>query len=182
MEQVLFPVVHQRAATLGMFVIRETPGQPAGLPLTVIEGPKSMAEQACAMLAEVRPRHGRPGHRLVRVRLADPQAARFDGNSYELALALADRLISESREPGFRIFATGEIPSGKGGLVDPVKADAMEAKVAIVTAAADDGDVFLLPAANYRDLTPAARSMLGSRPGLRVRAVRHFEDLADLWT
>ena len=72
---------------------------------------------------------------------------RFQGNSYELALVMADRL-ARGREfvPRGRLVATGCSTAWHAGTVDPVRE--LAAKLALIAAQARTGDRILLPAGN----------------------------------
>ncbi len=82
------------------------------------------------------------------VRFGQP---RFHGNSFELALVMADRL-ARGREflPRGRIIATGCSGAWHAGRVDPV--DGREPKCALILQQAVDGDRILLPAAWENEL------------------------------
>jgi hypothetical protein len=71
-------------------------------------------------------------------------APRFTGNSYELALVMADR-IARGREfiPRGRIVATGCSGAWHAGRVEPV--EAIAAKCALILAESAEGDRVLLP-------------------------------------
>lgn len=72
---------------------------------------------------------------------------RFHGNSYELALVMADRL-ARGREfvPRGRLIATGCSGAWHGGRVDPVQE--LPAKLALIVQQAAPGDRILLPESN----------------------------------
>jgi hypothetical protein len=84
------------------------------------------------------------------VRFGQP---RFQGNSFELALVMADR-IARGREfvPRGRIIATGCSGAWHAGRVDPV--DACEPKCSLILQHAVAGDRILLPAAWQATLAP----------------------------
>jgi hypothetical protein len=84
------------------------------------------------------------------VRFGQP---RFHGNSYELALVMADR-IARGREflARGRIIATGSSGAWHAGRVDPV--DGREPKCALILQQAVAGDRILLPAAWEGALAP----------------------------
>jgi len=86
----------------------------------------------------------------------------FSGDSYELALVLADRL-ARGREfvPRGRIIASGRSSAWHAGLVEPV--EGLAPKCALIERAAQPGDRVLLPRAWEADLPP------GLRDGLRAR-------------
>ncbi|TWI69572.1 hypothetical protein IP91_00642 [Pseudoduganella lurida] len=93
------------------------------------------------------------------VRFGQP---RFAGDSYQLALVMADRL-ARGREfvPRGRLIASGTSGAWHAGRVDTVAG--REAKTALILAEAVSGDRVLLPAA-WADALPA-----GFRDGLRAR-------------
>lgn len=78
------------------------------------------------------------------VRFSEP---RFQGNSYELALVMADRL-ARGREfvPRGRLIATGASAAWHAGTVDSVREAA--AKLALIVQQAGPGDRILLPEGN----------------------------------
>jgi len=86
------------------------------------------------------------GHGLGRwrtlVRFSQPE---FQGNSYELALVMADRM-ARGREflPRGRLIATGQSSAWHAGLVEAV--DGQQAKLALIARQAGAGDRILLPA------------------------------------
>jgi hypothetical protein len=84
------------------------------------------------------------------VRFGQP---RFHGNSFELALVMADR-IARGREflPRGRIIATGCSGAWHAGRIDPV--DGCEPKCALILRQAVAGDRILLPAAWEGALAP----------------------------
>ncbi len=84
------------------------------------------------------------------VRFGEP---RFTGDSYQLALVMADRL-ARGRDfvPRGRLIATGTSAAWHAGRVDPVAA--LDAKTALILAEAASGDRVLLPAA-WQDELPA---------------------------
>lgn len=86
------------------------------------------------------------GHGLGRwrtlLRFGQPE---FQGNSYELALVMADRM-ARGREflPRGRLIATGQSSAWHAGLVEAV--DGQQAKLALIARQAGAGDRVLLPA------------------------------------
>lgn len=93
------------------------------------------------------------------VRFGEP---RFTGDSYQLALVMADRL-ARGRDfvPRGRLIATGTSAAWHAGQVDTVAGG--EAKLALILAEAAAGDRVLLPAA-WRDALPP-----GWRDALRAK-------------
>ena len=91
-----------------------------------------------------------PGRWRTTVRFAQP---RFQGNSYELALVMADRL-ARGREyvARGRMIATGASSAWHAGQVDTV--EGMAPKCALIASAATAGDRILLPQA-WQALLPA---------------------------
>lgn len=89
-------------------------------------------------------------------------AARFHGNSWELALVMADRL-ARGREfvPRGRILASGCSADWQSGRVDAV--DAADAKLALMLAQAVAGDRLLVPAAWQQALAPAFAEALAAK-------------------
>jgi hypothetical protein len=86
----------------------------------------------------------------------------FSGDSYELALVLADRL-ARGREfvPRGRIIASGRSNAWHAGLVEPV--EGLAPKCALIERAAQPGDRVLLPRAWEPDLPPGLRDSLRAR-------------------
>ncbi|MGJ9419546.1 hypothetical protein ACHAC9_17560 [Massilia sp. CMS3.1] len=86
----------------------------------------------------------------------------FHGNSYELALVLADRL-ARGREfvPRGRIIASGCSGAWHAGLVDAV--EGMEPKCALIEREAGGGDRVLLPRAWEGRLPPGLRDALRAK-------------------
>ncbi len=93
------------------------------------------------------------------VRFGQP---RFHGNSFELALVMADRL-ARGREflPRGRIIATGCSGAWHAGRVDPV--DGCEPKCALILQQAVAGDRILLPAAWESALAPGFLQAAGGK-------------------
>lgn len=126
-----------------------TPGLDLGLQLAVRQA-----------LAAARHFDGRAlGRWRTVVRFAQP---RFHGNSFELALVMADRL-ARGREfvPRGRIVATGSSSAWHAGQVDTVEGCAP--KCALIAAHAVDGDRVLLPKAWEQDLPPGFAAALRAR-------------------
>ena len=86
----------------------------------------------------------------------------FSGDSYELALVLADRL-ARGREfvPRGRLIASGRSNAWHAGLVEPV--EGLAPKCALIERAAQPGDRVLLPRAWEPDLPPGLRDSLRAR-------------------
>jgi hypothetical protein len=97
---------------------------------------------------------------------------RFQGNSWELALVLADRL-ARGREflPRGRIIATGCSGAWHAGRVDPV--DAVAAKCALILRQAAPGDRVLLPRAWQPELPEGFAEALRAR-GASVACVERI--------
>lgn len=93
------------------------------------------------------------------VRFGQP---RFQGNSFELALVMADR-IARGREflPRGRILATGCSAAWHAGRVDPV--EAIGAKCALILREAAPGDRVLLPRASQSQLPAGFGQQLRER-------------------
>ena len=125
--------------------------------------------------------------RRVRVRFrieGDPtaEAARhFDGGSWQLALAIADRLLLEGVSPTQRIFATGTLVRGGHGAIGPV--GGLDTKIGHVLEAAEAGDAFLFPAACAREMTLEAEAKLRDlrKRGTIVHAATAMPELGFLW-
>jgi hypothetical protein len=93
------------------------------------------------------------------VRFGQP---RFQGNSFELALVMADR-IARGREflPRGRIFASGCSGAWHAGRVDPV--EAIDAKCALMLREAAPGDRVLLPRASQAQVPEGFAQQLRER-------------------
>ncbi|MEI2780098.1 MAG: hypothetical protein V9H25_02100 [Candidatus Competibacter sp.] len=123
--------------------------------------------------------HARDGEDLATVRtdvvisFSDPD---FDGRSYGLALALADKRARFGEQGPFeRIIATGVL--NKPGLVSRV--EAFPQKLALVLATPDQRSLFVFPRENLDDDPDLLeRTMVGK--GM-LRAVSHLNELHDLW-
>jgi hypothetical protein len=123
--------------------------------------------------------HARDGEDLatirtdVVVRFSDPD---FEGCSYGLALALADKRARFGEQGPFeRIIATGVL--SKPGLVSRV--EAFPQKLALVLAIPDEPLLFVFPEENLEDDPDLLeRTVVGKK---RVRAVSHLNELHDLW-
>ena len=89
----------------------------------------------------------------------------FHGNSFELALVLADR-IARGREmlPRARLIASGCSSAWHSGRVDPV--EACEAKSALIARYAGAGDRVLLPAAWQAQLTDTVLAQMRANGAL----------------
>ena len=95
--------------------------------------------------------------------------ARFQGNSYELALVMADRL-ARGREyvARGRIIATGTSSAWHAGQVDPV--DGLAPKCALIAASVAPGDRVLLPLA-WQAALPAGFAEQVSAAGASLACV-----------
>jgi hypothetical protein len=106
-------------------------------------------------------RHFDGGRRSWRttVRFGQP---RFQGNSFELALVMADR-IARGREflPRGRILASGASSAWHAGRVEAV--EGIAAKCALLLAEAEQGDRVLLPRACESQLAPGFATQLKER-------------------
>lgn len=123
--------------------------------------------------------HARDGEDLATVRtdvvigFSDPD---FDGCSYGLALALADKRARFGEQGQFdRIIATGVL--GKQGAVSRV--EAFPQKLALVLATLDRQSLFVFPQENL-DADPGLLERAVVSKGM-IRAVRHLNELQDLW-
>jgi hypothetical protein len=101
----------------------------------------------------------------------------FDGDSFGLALALADKLARYGavRQTG-RVVATGVV--GPQGEVTAV--GAFFAKVAYLEQILQAGDLFVYPTHNAATIVCEALQRLQNN-GVVLRAVEHLEQLGDLW-
>lgn len=130
-------------------------------------------------------RYGEIGHLVVvpvRVRFK-AGAAGFTGDSFSLALAIADKRarLGGGGTAG-SILATGVIRAGGQGAVDPV--DGFAAKLAAIVAAAGPGDTVVVSRANLEEGGLAARRSWEDMAGRGVRCLaigRLAEAEALLW-
>ncbi|MDG4551108.1 MAG: hypothetical protein P9F19_17205 [Candidatus Contendobacter sp.] len=106
------------------------------------------------------------------IRFSDPD---FEGSSYGLALALADkRARFGERGPFERIIATGVL--SKPGCI--ARVEAFPQKLALVLEKLDQQSLFVFPKENLDDPAVLERTMVGK--GM-MRAVSHLNELHDLW-
>jgi hypothetical protein len=110
-------------------------------------------------LVDARHFDGRGGAWRTTVRFAEP---RFQGNSFELALVMADR-IARGREflPRGRILASGCSGAWHAGRVDPV--EAIGPKCALILREAAQGDRVLLPRASQAQVPAGFAAQLRER-------------------
>lgn len=109
----------------------------------------------------------------VVAQFADPD---FDGHSYSLALALADKQARcGGQGPYRRLIATGIL--GKQGKISRV--EAFREKVALVAPLLDNGTLFIFPQDNA-EAEPAVLAGQTMTAG-HWRAVRRLDELRDLW-
>lgn len=129
-------------------------------------------------------RYGEVDHLLavvpVRVRFK-AGAAGFTGDSFSLALAIADKRARLGGD-GITgsILATGVVRAGGGGAVDPV--DGFVAKLAVMAAAAGPGDAVVVSRANLKQGGLAVRRTWEdmARRGVRCLEIGHLADAAAL--
>lgn len=109
----------------------------------------------------------------VVVRFSDPD---FNGQSYGLALALADKRARCDEQGNYnRIIATGIV--GNQGKISRV--EAFQEKLALVMPLLDDKSLFLFPRENL-DAVPKALEEWAIVTGT-WRAVSHLDELHNLW-
>ncbi|CAK0772463.1 conserved hypothetical protein [uncultured Gammaproteobacteria bacterium] len=119
----------------------------------------------------------------VVVRFPDTKNS-FDGESYGLALAIADRLLFEGMTGiNRRIYATGLIRESGSGEIDAVDPGTFLNKVQLIAQNAGQGDVFVFPFDNWRDSDPEVVNSVKAMKnnGVVVAHARHMNELAFLW-
>jgi hypothetical protein len=105
--------------------------------------------------------------------LPDPK---FDGLSYGLALALADKRSRFSEQGGFkRIIATGVL--GAQGKI--LRVEGFRTKLALAIPLLDERSVFVFPKENINE-DPTALDPWNRAQGA-LRAVTRLDELSDLW-
>jgi len=108
----------------------------------------------------------------------------FSGQSYGLALALADKLTRyqiDDESLGGQLFATGVIEENGSGKIG--KVDQFEDKVFALVEKVQANDVLILPKANIDEATPRATELLNLliETGATWEAVEHLNDVEKLW-
>jgi hypothetical protein len=109
----------------------------------------------------------------------------FTGNSYGLAVAIADKLARLAPDIDRQIVATGDVDVA--GTV--TEAGSFPEKLANLKMAIDTGKeiktgaLFVYPAANKDKMGPEEKKLLGELAdrGIELRSVRQLADLTDLW-
>ncbi len=149
-------------------------------PVYVVGVKRSIEEVVRAVLATAREGDRGFSARPVTVRFL-PTNLPLQGSSYQLALAVCDRLLRAGCKPTRRIFATGAIQIDGHGEVDGV--EGLAAKIAAVAAVADPGDIFAFPAASRRDMSLEANEGLKAlrERGVLVCPVSRLDELGFLW-
>ncbi|MBK1646486.1 hypothetical protein CKO25_17910 [Thiocapsa imhoffii] len=101
----------------------------------------------------------------------------FEGQSFGLALALADKLarFQSSRTSPNRLCATGIL--GNGGQLSAV--DAFPEKVHLAFQALEPHSTLAFPNANLLDHTPLLNRL--AEADIELRAVNNLADLSELW-
>lgn len=182
--QVFFPLDEEGQDPVGIIALPKTRTQPPEPLAEVIGGPVP-SEVASGILAAARAPV--PGHATTHIILRFVTKSPFEGKSYGLALALADRLLLEGKihtKDSPNIFATGIIDEIGDGEIWAVDSQSFGMKVETVAKAAGTGDVFVFPADNWRDASADIRQTILDmrRAGITVAQANHIEELAFLWT
>jgi hypothetical protein len=104
----------------------------------------------------------------------------FSGDSYELAIAIADKLARyASYSQQNPIIATGRLPHDGCGAVEAI--NHLHTKLRLVLESAQRGSCFLFPQANLDSATAEERRLLEelTRAGIRWHAVSHIDECMD---
>lgn len=149
---VLFPLAGPVKAFGVVRCLSAAPDMPGDNVAIVMGRWGGLTARACDTLDAAR--HELPAHAhrrvIVRIRIeADPGADPgddFDGDSWQLALAIADRMLLEQAAPTRRIIATGTLPVGQGGAIGAIEGLAI--KLGHALEVAQQGDAVLFPGAN----------------------------------
>jgi hypothetical protein len=174
-----FPIVALGEATMGRVRVERMPD------LDRLERFASGHGRPAALDALIDARAIEPGPRRLDGVLIRFFAKDFSGESYGLALALADKFARFPPGPEANVIATGALVPGEEGLVGTI--DGFEAKARAVIAharAANRPSLFAFPKENWTRASPAVREALEAASeagGLILRPVERLADLADLW-
>lgn len=107
----------------------------------------------------------------------------FGGESYGLALALADKMTRLGNDENWtEIYATGSISPDGCGVVEAIRE--LKEKVDLVNQQGKPGSLFVFPADNLSDSSEEIQEKLTQleAKGIQYRAVRHINDLESvLW-
>ncbi|NYZ17898.1 hypothetical protein HL658_35605 [Azospirillum sp. RWY-5-1] len=182
MAKVFFPMTGNKDLATVDCLPNDTP-QPTDAVAQVIGHP-TWIKEVLRTLTAARSGTGHDIGRKVKVKFR--QAENCDGNSFQLALAVSDRMLLEGAPPGKgRVFATGEIdPAGEGAVL---AIDGFDAKIELLLDRADPGDVFAFPLKNLQKPEEVTQKTLDGLAALRERGlivcpVGHIEELGFLWT
>ena len=107
----------------------------------------------------------------------------FGGESYGLALSLADKMTRLGNDENWtEIYATGSIPPDGCGVVRAIRG--LREKVDLVSRQGKPGSLFVFPADNLSDSSEEIQEKLTQleAKGIQYRTVRHINDLEGvLW-
>ncbi|WP_372399788.1 hypothetical protein ABMY26_33545 [Azospirillum sp. HJ39] len=182
MVKVFFPMTGDEDLATVTCVPNDTP-QPTD-PVAQVIGHLDWTKGVLTTLTAARSGTGHDIGRKVKVKFR--QAENCGGNSYQLALAVSDRMLLEGAPPpgNGRVFATGEIdPAGEGAVL---AIDGLDAKIELLLERADPGDVFAFPLKNLQKPQEVTQKTLDGLAALRERGlivcpVGHIEELGFLW-
>jgi hypothetical protein len=105
----------------------------------------------------------------------------FSGDSYELALAIADKLARyASGPPENPVIATGRVPHDGCGAVDAI--NHLHSKLQLVLGTAQKGSYFLFPQVNLDSASAEEKRLLEelSEAGIRWHAVSRIDECMDI--
>ncbi|WP_203070564.1 hypothetical protein [Falsiroseomonas ponticola] len=182
MAEVRFPLAGPQPAIGALRVLTAQVDLAARATVRLIAFPPHVSPPAVeAVLAATRPPDRLAEPVFVRYR-ALSGSGDFEGRSYELALALADRLLLAGAAGGRRLHATGTIPPGRGGQVGAVE-ELGTKLVFLAEAVCAAGDVLFFPLANLRALNAEGHAAIARarQAGVLVHAIGHIEEASFLW-
>ncbi len=107
----------------------------------------------------------------------------FSGNSYQLTLAITDKLARYGwARVAAPLIATGRIPTNGCGRVESI--DGLETKLRLILRDASPGSIFVFPAANQQVLSSAELGLLEEIEARDImwQAISHIDELeGQLW-
>lgn len=107
----------------------------------------------------------------------------FSGNSYQLTLAITDKLARYGwARAAVPLIATGRLPTDGCGRVERI--DALETKLRLILREASDDSIFVFPADNCERLSASEKALLEQieARGVACQAISHIDELeGQLW-
>lgn len=107
----------------------------------------------------------------------------FSGNSYQLTLAITDKLARYGWvRAAVPLIATGRLPTDGCGRVERI--DALETKLRLILREAPDDSIFVFPTDNRERLSAAEKALLEQieERGITCQAIGHIDELeGHLW-